>query len=238
MPATVEEFSTQVGGIVDLEIGPDGDLYYLDILAGAVHHISYGGTGNQPPVARAYRRPPRGCGRRSPVAFNGSTSTDPEHGALTYAWDLDGDGVFDDSTACESVAHLHDRGRGRMSRLRVRDPHGLTNDAAPSRSRPATRLPGTDDHCTYREHDVADRPNDQLPGHGHRRRRRDPAGHRARLEHRLVPLPGRCHVPPAPRRAASTTRRVAASSLPDHEYPRVHRDHPHRDGQHRRRRRR
>src|SRR6185503_5129303 len=119
--------STQVGGIVDLEIGPDGDLYYLDILAGAVHHISYGGTGNQPPVARATADHLAGAVPLT-VAFNGSTSTDPEHGALTYAWDLDGDGAFDDSTAA-NPSHTYTSAGVVNVALRVRDPLGLTNDA-------------------------------------------------------------------------------------------------------------
>ena len=112
----VEEFSTQVGGIVDLEIGPGGDLYYLDILAGTVHHISYGGTGNQPPVATP--RPPTTSRvrRRSPSRSTVDMSTDPEHGALTYAWDLDGDGAFDDSTAANPSHTYTTHGRRSTSR--------------------------------------------------------------------------------------------------------------------------
>ena len=33
------------------------------------------------------------------VSFSGTGSTDPDGDTLTYAWDLDGDGAYDDSTA-------------------------------------------------------------------------------------------------------------------------------------------
>jgi PKD repeat protein len=35
------------------------------------------------------------------VAFNGTGSSDPEGKPLSYAWDLDGDGAYDDSTAAQ-----------------------------------------------------------------------------------------------------------------------------------------
>ena len=107
----VEEFSTQVGGIVDLEIGPDGDLYYLDILAGAVHHISYGGTGNQPPV-RACDRDHLAGAVPLTVAFDGSTSTDPEHGDAHVRVGSRRRRRVRRQHRGESVAHLHERGRG------------------------------------------------------------------------------------------------------------------------------
>ena len=41
------------------------------------------------------------------VQFDASGSTDPNNDALQYAWDLDGDGAYDDSTAATPTPHLH-----------------------------------------------------------------------------------------------------------------------------------
>ena len=230
-PAAVEEFSTQVGGIVDLEIGPDGDLYYLDILAGAVHHISYDGTGNQPPVAMRARRPRRGCGAAHRRVQRVDTSTDPEHGVLTYAWDLDGDGAFDDSTAANPSHTYTSAGVVNVASAGPR-PAGADERREPHGQRRRHGLTRTDDRRTHREHDVADRPDDQLPGHGHRRRRR------RRCRERRSSGTSSCSTARTASRATSTPsglENVASGGLhrARPRVPRVHRDHPHRDRQHR-----
>jgi glucose/arabinose dehydrogenase len=42
-PGSLETFTTELGAIVDLKVGPDGDLFYTEIAAGEVRRISYGG---------------------------------------------------------------------------------------------------------------------------------------------------------------------------------------------------
>ena len=42
---------------VDLQIGPDGNLYYVDIGGGTIRRIEYTAGANQPPVAVARRLP-------------------------------------------------------------------------------------------------------------------------------------------------------------------------------------
>lgn len=58
-------------------------------------------------------------------ALHGSASFDPEAGALTYAWALDADGVFDDATTAEFVHTFPDDGSYPVY-LRVTDPEGAS----------------------------------------------------------------------------------------------------------------
>ena len=59
-PSTIETFVSGAGNPVDLEIGPDGDLYYADLDGGRIHRIRYT-SANSAPTARASatRRPAR-----------------------------------------------------------------------------------------------------------------------------------------------------------------------------------
>jgi glucose/arabinose dehydrogenase len=81
---------------VDLQAGPGGDLYYADFDGGTVRRIRYT-AGNRPPAAVAVATPTSGDAPLT-VAFDATQSTDPDpNETLTYSWDLDGDGAFDDS---------------------------------------------------------------------------------------------------------------------------------------------
>ncbi len=83
---------------IDLQVRPDGDLYYVDIVAGEVHRINYEGT-NTTPVARLRADPATSQALPQTVTFDASASTDPDVGdELTYLWDLDRDGAYDDGT--------------------------------------------------------------------------------------------------------------------------------------------
>ena len=95
--ASIVPFATGLeGGSVNLEIGPDGDIFYVDFDLGRIQRVRYFG-GNQPPIVRMTATPPSGTSPLS-VQFDASASSDPENGDLTFAWDLDGDGELDDST--------------------------------------------------------------------------------------------------------------------------------------------
>jgi hypothetical protein len=63
------------------------------------------------------------------VTFSGTGSSDPEGQALSYAWDLDGDSSFDDSTA-PSPQWVYTGTSTVTARLRVMDPSGLSDIAA------------------------------------------------------------------------------------------------------------
>jgi len=82
---------------VHLEIGPNGDLFSVDHLGGAVRRYVFVGS-NTPPTASATANSTSGVVPLT-VSFDGSGSTDPDSDPLGYAWDLDGDGQRDDSTA-------------------------------------------------------------------------------------------------------------------------------------------
>lgn len=113
---------TFVGGAanpVDLQVGPGGDLFYVDIGGGTIRRISYFNQ-NQPPIAVASANPTNGAAPLT-VAFNGTASSDPDGDALTFAWDLDGDGAFDDAAA-PTASFTYTQPGSYTARLRVTDP--------------------------------------------------------------------------------------------------------------------
>ncbi|CRK59608.1 Cytochrome c551/c552 [Alloactinosynnema sp. L-07] len=94
-PATRTVFQTGIFP-VDLTLGPNGDMYYVDIAMGQVKRFRFNAS-DQPPVASITANPRQGSLPLT-VSFSATGSVDPEGGALTYAWDLDNDGAFDDAT--------------------------------------------------------------------------------------------------------------------------------------------
>jgi glucose/arabinose dehydrogenase len=109
---------------VDLKIGPAGDLFYVDIVGGAVRRVSYSAA----PTAIVSATPRSGAAPLT-VTFDGRGSSDPEGTALTYSWDLNGDGTFGDSTLSH-LTHTYTANGSFTARLRVRDGDGLTATAA------------------------------------------------------------------------------------------------------------
>ena len=82
---------------VDIQNGPGGDVYWIDIVNNALNRIRPV-SGNLPPVASFTATPPSGVTPLN-VAFNASGTTDPNQAeVLTYTWDLDGDGQCDDGS--------------------------------------------------------------------------------------------------------------------------------------------
>ena len=141
--ATRQTFLAGAAGPVFLTQGPDGALYYADLAGGTVRRVA---ADNNAPTARITANPASGTAPLT-VAFSGTTSSDPEGQALTYAWDLDGDGAYDDSTAAAPSFTYPTRGH---------------DHRAPARQRPG-RPAGHD-----RDHDHGRRAAD---GHDRRARR-------------------------------------------------------------------
>jgi glucose/arabinose dehydrogenase/PKD repeat protein len=95
-PTAIQTFAAGAAHPVDLIIGPNGDLFYPNFDGGTIQRITPTG-GNQPPTAVIQATPTSGPAPLT-VQFSGSGSSDPEGTQLTYAWDLDGDGAYDDAT--------------------------------------------------------------------------------------------------------------------------------------------
>ncbi len=123
-PTKIETFVAQATNPVDLQIGPGGDLWYVDYDGGSIHRIVYNAT-NRPPVAVIAANPLSGSSPLT-VAFDGSGSSDPDPGdTLTYSWDLNGDGTFGDATLKTASFTYATAGLYTVG-LRVTDSHGAT----------------------------------------------------------------------------------------------------------------
>jgi glucose/arabinose dehydrogenase/PKD repeat protein len=108
---------------VNIKFGPGGDLYIVDF-TGSLRRIGYPG-GNRAPTAVAKAEPQYGSLPLT-VNFDGTSSTDPDAGdTLSYAWDLDGDGQYDDSTAAKP-SWTYTSPATVTARLRVTDKVGLS----------------------------------------------------------------------------------------------------------------
>ncbi|MGX7827925.1 PQQ-dependent sugar dehydrogenase [Actinokineospora sp. 24-640] len=124
-PASIVPFVTGANVPVQVLIGPGGDLYYLALGAGQLRRVTYAGGANRAPTALATATPSSGPAPLA-VQFGGGGSTDPDAGdTLTYAWDLDDDGAYDDSTAVAPTRTYATAGVVEVG-LRVTDPDGAT----------------------------------------------------------------------------------------------------------------
>jgi glucose/arabinose dehydrogenase len=124
-------FAAQASNPVDLEVHPQtGELWYADFsggTAGAVRKISFAGP-NASPTAVAAATPTSGPAPLT-VGFDGSGSTDPNGDALSYAWDLDDDGAFDDATTVTANFTYQQPGTY-TPELRVTDSQGASDTDA------------------------------------------------------------------------------------------------------------
>ncbi|MGW7686618.1 PQQ-dependent sugar dehydrogenase [Kribbella sp. NPDC054772] len=116
-PGKIQLFASGYGA-TRLQTGPGGDLFTVDYDNGRILRYVYNGT-NNPPTAVIHASPPSGPTPLT-VTFDGTASNDADGDPLTYAWDLDGDGVYDDSTA-PTVQHTYTTTATVTARLRVSD---------------------------------------------------------------------------------------------------------------------
>jgi glucose/arabinose dehydrogenase len=127
-PAQAQTFATGASGIVELEIGPDKNLWWAD-LGGTVHRFTFT-SGNQAPIARISANPTSGPVPLT-VSFDGRESSDPDADdtIASYAWDLNGDGTYGDATGA-TATHTYTTAGSYNASLRVTDSRGLVSDPA------------------------------------------------------------------------------------------------------------
>ena len=123
-PASRANFVTPAANPVHLEIGPAGDLFYVDFSGGTIRRIQYF-ISNQPPTASFTASAAAGPAPLA-VTFDGGGSSDPDGDVLTYAWDLDGDGGFDDAST-ETTSRTYSSDGNVSVRLQVTDPSGASH---------------------------------------------------------------------------------------------------------------
>ncbi|MBM2819198.1 MAG: glucose dehydrogenase [Nitrosarchaeum sp.] len=109
---------------VDIDVGPDGSLYYLSINTGEVHKVQFLSS-NQFPQANVVANPVSGLPSLT-VNFNATDSTDPDPGTLlSYLWDF-GDNTSD-NTSGAVVSHIYNQLGPYVATLTVNDGDGGTD---------------------------------------------------------------------------------------------------------------
>jgi glucose/arabinose dehydrogenase len=132
---TSSDFATSLGSnsATSLLFGPApppaGRALYYTTYGGtdSVRRITYTAGGNRAPTAAITANPPCLCGTAPlTVDFDGRSSSDPDGDSLSYEWDLDGDGAYDDSTSADPSPRQYAAGNHTV-RLRVNDGTGGTD---------------------------------------------------------------------------------------------------------------
>jgi glucose/arabinose dehydrogenase/chitodextrinase len=121
----VTNFATGLVKPVDMQIGPNGDVYYATRITNQIRAIRYTGPINQPPIALVTTDATAGLAPIA-VAFDASGSVDPDGTIATYDWN------FGDGTTGTGVTATHaypDDGRF-IATLKVTDNLDKTDTAS------------------------------------------------------------------------------------------------------------
>ena len=114
---------------VQLTSGPGADIFFPNINLGTISRISYceGCANIAPSAAIALDEGSVADGPPRTITFTAANSVDPDHDeALTYDWDLDGDGVFGDASGVTAFRFYPDEGSFRVA-VRVSDIAGASD---------------------------------------------------------------------------------------------------------------
>ena len=211
-PANITTFAAGAANPVDLTFGPGGDLFYPDFDGGTIRRITYTAA-NQAPTAAARATPTTGAPPLQ-VSFDGTGSSDPDGDSLTYAWDLDADGAYDDAFTA-TASWTYTASGTYAAGLRVTDPGGasatdsvtITVGNTPPTATIELPTAGTawrvGDQITFRG-SATDPQDGPLPASG--------------LNWSLIMhhCPSNCHTHPIQSWTAVST---GSFNAPDHEYP-------------------
>jgi glucose/arabinose dehydrogenase len=215
-PSQLSQFIGGAGQPVQVVTGPGGDIFYVDLESGQVRRVVFNGA-NHPPTAVISASPTTGTAPLT-VSFDGSASSDLDAGdTLTFAWDLDGDGQFDDSTAVAPTRTYTAAGTV-TARLRVADPAGASDTESVTisvgggaNSPPAPVIDSPTSALRWKV-------GDAISFSGHATDAQDGTVPSSRLSWSVVlnHCPSNCHSHPV-----QTFTGVAAGTFPapDHEYP-------------------
>ncbi len=147
-PTNIVGWKSGAAGPVDIQVGPNGDLFYVDFDGGTVRRYTYLG-----PTALATASPDSGSPPLT-VQFDGTGSQPGQPGdTITYAWDLDGDGNFNDSTD-PAPQYVYASKGSFTARLKVTDNHGVSTLSSPmvinvDTSRPTAFINTPDSSLTW-----------------------------------------------------------------------------------------
>ncbi len=210
-PATRTTFVDGATTPVDLQIGPNGDLFYVDISGGTIRRIEYTAA-NQPPTAVAEANRTYGPIPLT-VNFDGSRSTDPDGDALSYEWDFTSDGTTDATGA--TASHTYETSGYFTAKLTVADGRGGrasdTVDVAPGNTPPTATMSAPLATTTWEV-------GDSIAFSGSAADEQDGPLADSQLSWSLIlhHCPSNCHEHPEQNYTG-----VAAGSFvaPDHEYP-------------------
>ena len=118
---SVNSFGTEAG-IVQTTVGPDTNLYVMNIYQGKIKRLRYTAAGNHPPVAVASANKTSGSAPLS-VQFSSQGTYDPDNNTLTYNWNF-GDGT---SSTSANPSHTFNTAGNFNVVLTVTDHPGATN---------------------------------------------------------------------------------------------------------------
>ena len=124
--ANIATFAAPAGGPVDLEVGPDGELYWADLGGGTIRRMHYT-PDNTPPTGVIETSSASGPVPLT-VDFDGSGSSDPDPGdqsGLTYEWDFTDDGQVD--ATGPTASFTYQTAGAYTARLTVTDMHGASD---------------------------------------------------------------------------------------------------------------